>query len=76
MNMCFPEVSIIASHLIAKSLFPEPSSVSASMFFHFESDNDFAIHRLAPSHHVEYLVFRSRKCSDIVQNLPYDLTNF
>jgi hypothetical protein len=23
--------------------FPEPSSVSASMFYHFESNNDFAI---------------------------------
>jgi hypothetical protein len=23
--------------------FPEPSSVSASMFYHFEPDNDFAI---------------------------------
>jgi hypothetical protein len=29
--------------LIMNTYFPEPSSVLASMFFHFEPDNDYAI---------------------------------
>jgi hypothetical protein len=39
--------------------FPEPSSVLASMFFHFEPDNDFAIRCILGAMFIVELILKS-----------------
>jgi hypothetical protein len=55
MLLSFNNVIII----IMNTYFPEPSSVLASMFFHFEPDNDFAIRCILGAMFIVELILKS-----------------